>query len=793
MTGLHLVALRPVESTQDTDLSHVHALLGFLTEGAENGAYLRPTEALALVCELASAASDLATRQRTRASVRLAGHKAPLEIGLERAGRDVLVSVFQGGAEPDVRLFERRITGDALAARILTTLAALSAAEGRGGSGGILGGAAADNDEALDAAMLGASPGLIHTAAERLRASLPFGEGPASEPEAVTVEPTGELPIMIGADLWLRPQSAPGASASAPASVLRADLFPLLFRGRVRVAVGDHARELPEDVFVFLLAEQLTQMTLEATEAWTRGRSYYRRLMAGSAICGVKLAEGGAASLTLGLPRDGRRAGAHPWTFPAVDVGALAQAVVAFGRALVRSLVRRDRAQSSNLRLHAFRARLRELSERLRDATRDDSKINDAPESYRAFAAQARPAPERASSFGRTRLMFSSRWRTTMPSIDLRSTFLCGDRLVVGASREIACLDARSGELAWRRPASRGVGVLTPLGLARLAPDGGLALHDLGSGDVVWSTALSPRMGPGASGAVVSAPGLPRMLIVSEGSRHLTAVDLDAGEVRWRLKARAGAVFRLRRAGKLLVVTSGDPALTALDVRSGEVKWRLCDRRSFTSPVAVDNDALFALSGDGALLGRGGARLHHVDPWSGVVRWSVDLPAHGAQVGAPLLGPETVVIATHGRRGMGLVGFDRRTGELRFDQAVTGSAAACLMVDGTVVVNSEGGELIGVSASDGKTRYRHVFSSGAEGDRPRRLEPVLRSGALFVPQSEVHVVRPHDGTLLGRVPVDIVPDLLRVDERCDVYVAEESGHVAAYSAAPRLALVSAEA
>ena len=49
---------------------------------------------------------------------------------------------------------------------------------------------------------------------------------------------------------------------------------------------------------------------------------------------------------------------------------------------------------------------------------------------------------------------------------------------------------------------------------------------------------------------------------------------------------------------------------------------------------------------------------------------------------------------------------------------------------------------------------------------------------------------PHDGTLLGQVPVDIIPDLLRVDERCDVYVAEESGHVAAYSAAPSLTAAS---
>jgi hypothetical protein len=110
-------------------------------------------------------------------------------------------------------------------------------------------------------------------------------------------------------------------------------------------------------------------------------------------------------------------------------------------------------------------------------------------------------------------------------------------------------------------------------------------------------------------------------------------------------------------------------------------------------------------------------------------------------------------------------------------------------VDDLILVNSEGGELIAIDAGTGRTRYRHVFSNGVEGDRPRRLEPVLRSGALFVPQSEVHVVRPRDGTLLGKLPTDLIPDLLRVDERCDVYVAEESGHLGAFAAAARLSLV----
>jgi hypothetical protein len=53
----------------------------------------------------------------------------------------------------------------------------------------------------------------------------------------------------------------------------------------------------------------------------------------------------------------------------------------------------------------------------------------------------------------------------------------------------------------------------------------------------------------------------------------------------------------------------------------------------------------------------------------------------------------------------------------------------------------------------------------------------------------VHVVKPSDGSELGVLPSDLIPDLLRVDEELNVYVAEESGHVAAFGVAPRLALV----
>jgi hypothetical protein len=54
----------------------------------------------------------------------------------------------------------------------------------------------------------------------------------------------------------------------------------------------------------------------------------------------------------------------------------------------------------------------------------------------------------------------------------------------------------------------------------------------------------------------------------------------------------------------------------------------------------------------------------------------------------------------------------------------------------------------------------------------------------------VCILRPKDGALIGAIsPTEAIPDLLRVDERCDVYVAEESGHMAAFGALPRLSLV----
>lgn len=765
MTGLS-IALEP-EPLPRTPLTQVRAVHAFLSDGASLARSLGDGAACAILIDLACATRELASGERPRAVVRLSAPGVAWELGLERSGRELLLTVFQGGALPEIAVHARRIDGDTFATRIFEGIDAL----------------ASDLFRRTEAARGALEDGLAQ-AREHLIRALPFAATPPSPSVLVPIEPAKRLSVRMTGEIALRPTPA---TNSVEAGVLRADLFSLLIRGRLRFILDERERELP-DVFVFLVVEQLVVMVEGALLAWSHGRAFHRRTPIGGAICAVRLNPRGQAALTLGVQRGDTDDRAETFTFSAVEIGALARGVIAFGRALVRAITRHDRAQTTNLRLTAFRDLLRELSGQLREMTRSDAKINAAPDSYRSFAAVAHSSRTNGDDIGNARLRFSPKWLATVPAIDLRATFLCGDALVVGGARETGCFDRRSGDLVWQRPMTRAVSVVTPAGLARLHADGSLNVHELGTGDLAWSTRLAPRIGGSASGAVISAPGLPRLLLVSEGARHLAAVDLDAGEVRWRHATRRGSVFRMRRAGKLAVLASGESSLAALDVLTGEVVWRFCDKLRFASHVAIGTDELYAIAGGAAFVDRCGSRLHHLDPWTGEPHRSFDLPASLMPLGAPLLAKETIVLVTQGRNGTGLYGIDRATGAARFERVVCAGTAACMLVDDLIVVNGESGELVGIDASDGSTRYRHVFARDTD-DEPRRLDPILRSGALFVPQHDVHVVRPGDGTLLGRIQTDLIPDLLRVDERCDVYVAEESGHLAAFAAGPRLSLV----
>jgi outer membrane protein assembly factor BamB len=754
------------------------AAVDLLVDGINLTARIPSADPGPLLRDLALAVADVAALRNRRAEVRCYSDDGPWEIGVERSGANALVSLFRGGAHPEVAMFEREVP---LAALVATVSAAIA--------------------DVSSSILPAASLGLEHARAE-LEAATIAPEPAPPRVAIVHVEPEGEGGVRFSAELILRDRPAP---EKCERTVERADLLGLLVRGKLRLDVGDRTRTFGE-TFAFLFAEQLLAVTTEVLEAWEQGRSYYRRVELFGIMLGIRFGAGGKAGAaddaalragagsaetgvwislgeTRGAPaREGR-------TFRLGDAPVLVEATVAFGRALARALVRHDPSQRQNLRLTTFRRGLRLLDDRLREARCEDAKVNPAPEMYRAFAVTT-PAPATPSRPA-AKLRFTPCWTATFPGIDLRATFLCGDRLIVGASRETACVEKRSGEFLWRRPTQPAVSVVTPSGLARLFPDGGMALHDFGSGEIVLTARLAPRVGGSVAGVVVSSPGLPRMLVVSGGKRCLSAVDLGTGEVRWRYSATGGSVFRLRRAGKLLIVVAGDATLTAIDLWTGDVVWRARDRLRFASHVGLDHESLFATVGEPDSRARGTVRLHHLDPYAGATRWIRELPPGPAPQGAPLVTDREVVVVTRDRRGLGLLALDRKSGETLWssEPGLFPVASAWIAIDDAVIVNSEAGDLFAVAAGTGATRWRHRFPRGMEGDQPRKLEPILRSGALFVPQQQVHVVRPRDGAVLGCVPAELIPDLLRIDEHCDVYVAEESGHLAAFRAGAKLSVV----
>jgi outer membrane protein assembly factor BamB len=737
-------------------------VLDLIVDGMNLTARVGENHVAPFLRDLTYAAADLATGRRGRATLPFYLQDDPWELGIVREGTGVLVSLFRGGASAEVAIHERLLPGDALLAGLARAL-----------------------DERLARRAHDHEHADLACARALLESQGAWCPALPSTPAWITLPEDENAPLAFSCELLLRPPSPD----EPPPSVARTDLLSLLAASRLRFRAGNAERDLGE-CFAFLVAERLVDLAHQALQSLERAQPLHRRFEAGRLSGALQLDARGALQLTL------RRASASPGssagdTFPGLDPRAFGQAVADLGRALGRALLRHDRSQAFNLRLDSFRNAVRRLQAALRPRQEPPARVNNAPDSYRAYAlaAHKKPAAE-GPGLGQGKLRFAPRWQAEVAGLDLANTFLCGDRLLITSHGELCALGRNTGDRLWVQPVQRAIAIPTPGGLARLHPDGQLHVHDYGNGEISLAVQLGPRVGGSASGMVIHAPGLPKLLVVTEGERHLSAVDLVSGEIRWRHTLPRGSAARLRRAGKLLVFSAGDQHLTALDVQSGEIVWRFRTEAPCQQAASFDHDVLFQITNEGS--GRRGAQLHAVDAWTGAVRFSVALPPRPEFQGAPLVTRDTVALLTRDERGTGLIAFDRGTGEKRY-QIACGEAprqASWLAVDDCLFANTERGALLAIDAASGETRFRlQLCKEMAEDDVPRRLDPVLRSGALFVPQQEVYVVRPRDGELLGQVPCEIVPDLLRVDERCDVYVGEESGRLAAFGTAPRLTLV----
>lgn len=759
MTAIEVVVRPRPQTAPNEALAPLHGLCDVIVDGINLTARLGEGSALALLADLGQALAALNRGKRERGTLQLYAEDEVWEIGLEADGSDVLLTVFRSGPCPRVAVHERRIDLAALTRAVISAL-----------------------DEAPAAAPAGVVAAL-RSARAALSSPWPTYAGPRALRAEVEVAGRAVAGLAFSTRTALRVKR-PRTEARGQPELERADLHSLLARGTFSVVARGRTLVLA-DICPFLVAERLVALAEDVFDAWRSERAVFRRVEIDGAQLSVRRGPGDVP-LLFSIAGRGVSADTEGTALPDVEPKAFALAASRFARALANAFFSNDPSQRHNLRLTALERAAATLEDAISDTLAEDSLTNPEPESYRCFGLPRRHESRGPWSHGAS-MRFVPRWVATVPNIDLRATFQCGERIIVGSAREIACLDRNNGRMLWRSAAGRAAAVVTPLGLARLFPDGKIELCDYETGALRFSIHVTPRASGGATGALVNAPGLPKLLVVAEGDRSVSAVDLVSGDIRWRFTGRRPGNYRMRRAGKLLLVAGGDSALLALDVTSGEVVWRVRDRLPFSGDLSIDRDSAFALAG-GPI---GPSRLYHVDLWSGSVRWTRELDERPAPSQAPLITPDVVAVATRDRRGMGLSAFSRTSGEPIWEHVpgLASPTTAWLAVDDALIANSASGALFCLEGASGTVRYNHVFSRHVDADQPRRLEPVLRNGALFVPQHEVHVVRPRDGDVIGTVPTDLIPDLLRVDERCNVYVAEESGHLAAFGVAPKLTLV----
>jgi outer membrane protein assembly factor BamB len=224
----------------------------------------------------------------------------------------------------------------------------------------------------------------------------------------------------------------------------------------------------------------------------------------------------------------------------------------------------------------------------------------------------------------------------------------------------------------------------------------------------------------------------------------------------------------------------------ALDVASGEVVWRFGDGARFCLKPALCRDVAVAVSGEPR---GGGGTAYGLELWTGKLLWQRELPA--APSSDPLDAGDVAIVPYGRSRQARLLALSPRSGESAFDQPDPGldNGGQALCLDRALIVNTPAGRVLALDLATGETVWQRPLSNPLTDDVPRQLEPIVRQGALFVPSAQVHVLRPSDGSPLSEIGCDLVPDSLRVDERGCFYVAEESGHLAAYAPAPHLRLV----
>ena len=583
--------------------------------------------------------------------------------------------------------------------------------------------------------------------------------------------PGEHVPLAFGYEAAVYPLSSSSQGRSS-----RADVHALLFEGHLWAFVRGRRLSLVQGP-IMLAAHRMVVAVRTLIDSWESARPTHVRLRAGDFQIAMRKSSHQLVSVE--LSSEGR----GDLTATSLTIAEAALPILKLASDLLRTLVSVDRGQSRNLRVRALRQEVRALRREIRARRSADSFGNLDPDRLRMH--HSGESDEAAGPSNLPSLQFGERWRICLEGLDANSVFMCGDRLVIATQTHVVAVGRDNGEVLWARPGQASTTLMAGSVLIRLSSDGQVELCNVATGEPYCSTHITPRIGGPPVGLMAGGDKMPPVAVVTEGSHRLVAIDVRTGEPRWRFASRSGGEFRMTKVGRVLLVTCGEEAIHAIDIATGEDVWRFAERGCFQFKPLVSSETVVAA----AVRGRRAGALFAIDLYSGQPRWQREL--QGPPTSDPCASANVALVSTAGEEAS-LSAHCLQTGQSLWQtkDPGLGIGGAGLTFDETWIVNAPFGRLSALDVSSGEVRWSANLADALADEIPRRLEPVLRGGALFVPASSVHVMRPADGQrLAASLPCDLVPDLMRVDERGWVYVAEESGYIAGYAPKPMLTLV----
>ncbi len=583
--------------------------------------------------------------------------------------------------------------------------------------------------------------------------------------------PPSEVPLAFGYEAAIYPSSSSSQSRSA-----RADVHALLFEGHLWAFVRGRRLSLVQGP-VMLAAHRMVVAVRTLVDSWDSAQPTHVRLRAGGFQIAMRKSSHQLVSVEL------HSEGRGDLTATSLSIAEAALPILKLASDLLRSLVASDRGQSRNLRVRALRQEVRVLRREIRARRNADSFENLDPDRLRMHNEVDAGPTTRAENL--PSLQFEERWRICLEGLDANSVFMCGDRLVIATQNHVVAISRDDGQVLWARPGQASTTLMAGSVLIRLSPDGEVELCNVEDGAAYGSTHITPRIGGPPSGLMAGGGSIPPVAVITEGSDRLVALDVRTGEPRWRFASRTGGEFRMTKIGRVLLVTCGEEAIHAIDIATGEDVWRFAERGCFQFKPLVRDETVVAA----AVRGRREGALYAIDLYSGRPRWQREL--QGPPTSDPTSAASVVLVSTAGEEAtLSAHSLDHGEPLWGVKDPGLGIGGAGMAIDSTWIVNAPFGQLSAFDVHTGHVKWSTHLADALADEIPRRLEPVLRGGALFVPASSVHVVRPADGSRLSAsLPCDLVPDLMRVDERGWVYVAEESGYLAGYAPKPMLTLV----